>query len=302
MFELNDGFARGVGKLFDGAGEFALGARRQLRAFGADRGQRGVELFQLAAMREPALFDAVVERVELGHRAAHRLAGGQDVGRQAVAARAGLVDRVAHGEHAGGQCFEPTLAAGERGGQILAAVVGAGANQFEQAHARFGQAGDIGLGAAQLQPPVVQTLGQRREAGGQRRFGRAAVLGHFGEAAADLRKPGDHRLALRGERGGACALLLLADCDILVEPGDPFVDQRDRGGFLLVGLLALALHLAREERVALGEALVEMAGFLGQCREARACGVGGGAIGVVERGEGAVQFGLDGLGLLAPGG
>ena len=262
----NRGAGRGI-ELVDCLLQLGLGLLGQCQAFAADLLQRLVHGFELSRLTAALGGDPAVEVLDPLERFGKRGAALGNVSGGSFALAFGLSEIAGEADDPAFDPGEPALAHLHRLGKIVARMLDAGLDQFEQADAAIGQLGDCGIGAVQSLAACRELVTQRGQARRDAVFGGAAKLGHFIELAGERFELAGGSFAV-GQQ--SCALFFLRGAalgDLFVKPFQLASQLRDEFAMARFELAAAALDLFGKQPVALDHPGVDIFGFLGQFRQ-----------------------------------
>ena len=157
--------ARCAGQALDCRLQCRLDMRGQRVAFAARLRDVVAHSGKVRALPEALLLEPAVQRGEFAGRLGQSGAGGDHVVGQRFAAVPRLAERLAHCKHRSFHPLEPVLGPGQSVGKLLAGVVGACLDQFEQADAAVGEPGDRLVGPGQRLAAGDQAFGQDGQTG-----------------------------------------------------------------------------------------------------------------------------------------
>jgi hypothetical protein len=164
-----------IGKPANRYTQVPLDILRQSFAFNARRGKHFTQGCKLGGLLIRVPGDAFPKPRDLAHRAADVAACRADVIRERAALVARFAQRVAHGLNAVFDLAQPGFGAAQCFGQLLASMVAACLNNFEQAHCGIGKIVDLKIGTPKRMTHVDDPLAQRLHRSIQRCCGFAAL-------------------------------------------------------------------------------------------------------------------------------
>ena len=214
-FDCGERLARAVLQRGDRAAQFVLRFSRQRAALLAERGHSGAQPFDRIGLRRRGLAEARLEIFDFAHRIAAAFARRCHAVCDAIPGAARFVEQRLDRFGPAFDRDQALFRRHHRGGQIVAAVLRAGLDQFEQADARIGERGHRHIGPVERFAAFGELFRKARDRNGDKiagltalRRGRIDLARECREAVFDLRgslaqcfEMRDMPFAMRGECG-----------------------------------------------------------------------------------------------------